>query len=192
MVPLLGPSWIIGDKILSPIVRFPLFIDEIKEHWRTVHVSFRWTFFNLRFEQQERSYLHFEFDPEPGEYAESAMQMSGAVSPKLISVEELRIFLAAKVVESGISWHKFYQYFPNVKVIQTENTDPSRLAGTLLQGVENHVDDLGFLPALEEIEVGPYKWGKHENQSESELAVFDPFISARQRVGRPVKVYFRP
>jgi hypothetical protein len=182
------------DNMLSPIVHFPRFINEMKKHWRIADVSFGWSC-RFSFKQPERSWMHFELAPEPGGYPESVMQMSGALSSKLIFVEELRIFVSEKVVESGISWHKFFQHFPNVKVIQTGNADPSRLAVTLLQDFEKHVDDLAFLPSLEEIKVGPYKFGRHESQSDSEdfeLAVFDPFISARQQIGHPVKVCFVP
>ena len=178
----------LSDQILSPIVHLSRFIDEIKEHWRTADVSLgplcRFSLLDRRI----RSLLCLGFRPEPGKSPKSIMQMRGALSSKLISVEELRIFIAAKVAEeSDISWHKFYQHFPNVKVIQPEFTDPSCFAGTLLQDLEKHVDDLAYFPALEEIKVYCYKFGW---QCESELAAFEPFISARQRAGRPVKVYF--
>ena len=179
----------LGGTSLSPIVHVPRFIDEIKEHRRTAKVSFGWI---CSLSLSQPSWLQFECTPEPEGYPESIMQMSGALSPKLISVEELHIFLSIEAIEHGISWHKFYQHFPNVKVIRTKNTAPSGLAGTLLQDLEKHVDDLTCFPALEEIEVGHYQLRWHESRSESELAVFDPFISARQRIGRPVKVYAGP
>jgi hypothetical protein len=132
----------LGYSSLSPIVHIPRFIDEMKKHWRVADVSFGSLCHFSLLNQPKCSRLHFEFHPRSGEYPESAIQVSGALSSKLISVEELRIFLAAQIVESDISWHKFYQHFPNVKVIKTERTDPSHLAVTLLPDLEKHVDDL--------------------------------------------------
>jgi hypothetical protein len=139
------------DKILSPIVHFSRFIDEIKEHWPTADVFFGSLCGFSLVNRQKRSQLCLKFHPESGVSPGPIMQMrgaaSGALSSKLISVEELRIFIAAKVAEeSGISWHKFYQHFLNAKVIETKFTDPSCFAGTLLQDLENHVDDLLIFP----------------------------------------------
>ena len=52
-------------------------------------------------------------------------------------------------------------------------------------------DDLGFLPALEEIDLGKNS-STDERERESQLAAFEPFISARQQASRPVKVFFGP
>ena len=187
-------------KILCPIVHFPRFIDETKEHWRTARADFGWRCSLLLFNQSERSLfyqpehsrLHFEFHPALEHSSESIMRMSGAFSPKLITVEELHIFVAEKIAESGISWPKFYQHFPNVRVIRTEGMTFSCFAGTLLQDSEKHVEDLTFFPALEEIELGVSEILKREYPTEYELSAFDPFIFARQQAGRPIKVYTRP
>jgi len=53
-------------------------------------------------------------------------------------------------------------------------------------------DDLTFLPTLEEIELGINTFMNSESERASRLATFQPFVSARQQAGCPVKVFHRP
>jgi hypothetical protein len=55
-------------------------------------------------------------------------------------------------------------------------------------------DGEGILPALEEIELSNshltrYSDGEYRRRAARELAAFEPFVSARERAGRLVKVY---
>jgi hypothetical protein len=105
-------------------------------------------------------------------------------------VEELRVTKIA--AEDYTLWRRFYQQFPSVKALRTEDTNNYCIARTLLQDHEEPDDGLTFLPALEEIELGKNPSSTHESQYGTELAAFQPFVTARQQAGRPVKVFFRP
>ena len=176
---------------LSPIVHLSRFINETEERCNALHISFHeWA---LRLSVRTHSnhdWLRFRFRPAPRQSAESIMQISDALSTKLTTIKELCITFSRTAAEDDIPWCRFHQQFPNVKLIRTEGRNCSCIARTLLQ--DQHVDDVAFFPALEKIELGEDKMGSQESRSEPELAAFDPFISARQRAGRPVNVCFRP
>jgi hypothetical protein len=84
-------------------------------------------------------------------------------------------------------------------VLRIEGADDSYIANIYLQG-----HDLALLPALEELELAggedvythkrQTRLSKlaHEGQTRAWMAAIQPFISARRRVGRPVKVSFYP
>jgi hypothetical protein len=52
---------------------------------------------------------------------------------------------------------------------------------------DHEVPDLAFMPALEEIEVRLCPDSTPEHGEAIELAAFQPFVSARQKAGHPVK-----
>jgi hypothetical protein len=107
-------------------------------------------------------------------------------------VEELRVTID-KTAEENLKyfpWHRFYEQFPNVKVLRTGGENNHGIARTLL---EDHggPDDLDFLPALEEIDLGKTS-STLESERGSQLAAFQPFASVREQAGCPVKVFFSP
>jgi hypothetical protein len=125
------------------------------------------------------------------------LHMSGALSERLTTVEELRVTFekistSATFWEGYIQWRRFYQQFPSVKALRTDGPNDLRIASTLLQAYKEPDDVLGFLPALEEIDLGKDPFWDCESELESRprsrLAAFQPFVSARQQTGRPVKV----
>jgi hypothetical protein len=122
--------------------------------------------------------------------------IGGALSTRLSAVEELSVTFCSTAVDfwgNFIPWGEFLQLFPSVKALRTEGGNTSCIARTLPRDhVEPADDDLPFLPALEEIELGENPFVTDESQREPELAAFQPFVSARQQAGRPVKVFFRP
>jgi hypothetical protein len=125
------------------------------------------------------------------------MRLSSSFSTKLTAVEELCVTFtfARMATEDYILWRRFYQLFPGVKVLHTEGANYDCIAFSLLQYHEEPDDVLSFFPALEEIKIGNgglEYYRTRQSRSESALAAFEPFISARQRAGRPVKVLFRP
>jgi hypothetical protein len=187
------------DQISSPIVHLPRFINEAKKHYHTLHLTLLNGLLRLMVLTQSEftnddchtgSWLRFKYCAKglPTEM----MRMSDALSTKLTAVEELRIsFLGTAAGEDDIPCHRFYRQFSSAKVFRIAGINYNRIARTLLQGHVKHAEDRAFFPALEEIELGRDEFWSRESQNESELAVFDPFISARQEAGRPVKVYFR-
>jgi hypothetical protein len=106
----------------------------------------------------------------------SLVAMSSALSTRPATVEELRVAFqveraAADDWENNISWRRFLQKFPNVKVLRTEGANNSSIARILFQNDEEPDGDIGFLPALEEIELGKNPLSTHENQFGPELAL---------------------
>jgi hypothetical protein len=118
-------------------------------------------------------------------------------------VEELRVSIdnIDRVVtedqnqdQNYVLWRRFYEHFPSVKVLQagetsSSHTPPSFIARTLLQDC-GEPDGPAFLPALEEIDLGGSS--VFESERESQLATFQPFTSAREKAGCPVKVFYTP
>ena len=186
------------DAIVFPIVHLTRFITETEEHYHAVCVSFNARRFRLSlFARPE--YVTHRWPPLKRSRTqrwspESIMRMSDYLLTKLLTVEELCVnfALAEMDAEDCILWRRFYQQFPSVKVLRTESANYACIAFTLLRDREEPDDVLALFPALEEIELGNSGFWVHQTGRESELAVFQPFVSARQQAGRPVKVFFDP
>ncbi|KAF8477655.1 hypothetical protein DFH94DRAFT_846052 [Russula ochroleuca] len=181
------------DAIRPPIVHLPRFINEIEERYKTVYAAFLEWEFHLTLQDQSEFISHceprFELDS-PNRSPESLIQMSCVLSTRLADVEDLRITFDTTTDEEDIPWRKFYHQFPSVKVLRTEGAKSiCCIARTLHQNYEEP-DDLAFFPALEEIDLGKNPF--YESRRGPQLAAFEPFVSARQQTGRPVKVFFRP
>jgi hypothetical protein len=195
------------DATWPPIVHLPQFINETEEHYSAVHVTFRhWdSHLSLLTQSEHTSHCKPRFDLWSLYHSrESMLRMSSALSTRLTTVEELRVtFDKPNDLEHLTTWRSFLLQFPCVKALRTEGADDSCIARIFLQGQ----DDLAFLPALEELELASErKLSTHERQTRSRrsavlihereirarVAGFQPFISARQQLGHPVKVSFRP
>jgi hypothetical protein len=187
-------------KILPPIVHLPRFINEIEEHYHAVHMTFRERDFRLLLLTQSEYITHckprFTLGSVLRHSSKSIILLSGLLSARLTAVEELRLTFdqkkAAEIWDKSIKWRRFLQQFPSVKALRTEGANSHYIARILLHGREEPGDDLAFLPALEEIEIGKDPLFTSERQTRSQLAAFRPFISARQRAVRPVNVSLIP
>ena len=183
-----------------PIAHLPRFINEIEEQYHACRVTFQeWDFRFLL--QTQSEYINdckprFKLGPFPRHSEVSTIRMSGVLSAKLTTVEKLRVtFLrtASNFWENLIPWREFLQHFPRLKEILTEGANNYCIARVLPQDLEDPDDnELAFLPALEEIELGIDLSLTDESQLGPELAAFQPFVSARQQTGRPVKVFLSP
>ncbi|KAH9169680.1 hypothetical protein EDB89DRAFT_2231149 [Lactarius sanguifluus] len=119
----------------------------------------------------------------------SVTQMVGALSDKVVTVDELiltclRVPSDPQDFGDPISWRGFFQLFPNAKVVRLQQGLVCEFAKFLLQ------DNLDLLPALEEIDL---MWFFHvaalnDTEAASKLKAFEPFLAARQRTGRPVRL----
>jgi len=179
--------------VIQPlVVHLPRFINEIEAHYHAVHVTFRDFDIRLSFLTQSEYIGHCVLYIILGPSLDSVMQMSAALSTKLAAVEELRVTVYK--TEFFLSWRGFYHQCHSVKVLRTGGIHNDFIARTLFQDHQDHgePDDLAFLPALEEIDLGEKLKPFYESERRSQLAAFQPFVSARQRAGRPVKVFFRP
>jgi hypothetical protein len=182
------------DEIWPPGVHFTRFINEMEERYHAVQVYFRDRGFRLLLlTQSECINQHMpsvKLGPFMRRSPESIIRMSGALSMKFTTVEEIRITFDITdddLSENFIAWRRFFQQFPSVKIIQTEGADNYSVARILHQD-HGKPDELSFLPVLEEIDLGQQPFD--EGQCGAELAAFEPFVSARQQAGRPVKVFY--
>jgi hypothetical protein len=185
--------------IQPPIVHLPRFINEIEELYHAIHMHVTYHENEFRFslltqsEYISRSEPHFKLRFSRG-YRDSLAQMSCALSTKLAAVKELRVIIDGIDVQDHpyfISWRRFYERVPSVKALRTGGVNNFSVARTLLRD-HGKPDDLAFLPALEEIDLGKQvgKTRKLLHRYKHQLAAFQPFVSARQQAGRPVKVFF--
>ena len=186
------------DEISPPLVHLLRFIDEIEEHYYAVEVVFlQWNFRLLLLTESEyfsRCKPRFELNLELRHYPESIMRMSGALSTRLTAVEKLKVTFdkaATKVWVGEILWRKFYQQFPSVKALRTEGAINTYCIACTLHPIHGEPDDPGFFPALEEIELGRDSL-TDESERESQLAAFEPFVSAHRQAGHAVNVFFGP
>jgi hypothetical protein len=188
------------DEILPPAAQLHRFIDEIEEQYHVAEVIFsRWEFYLFLLTQSE--YIchrkpHFELHVDLRYYSKSIMQMSGALSTRLTTVEVLKVTFDKMAMADtdrvkDIMWRRFYQQFPSVKVLRTEGASNTDYIARTLHQVDGRPDGLGFFPALEEINLGKNS-STDKRERESQLVAFEPFVSARQQASRPVKVFFGP
>lgn len=181
------------DEIRFPIPHLPRFVNEIEERYHAIHVcvwkvwssylSFSLSLQTLEYDFWKRV-LEFETGPNPNSFPDSMMRMSDALSMRLTTVEALEVSFGHDTDdyawEEYLPWRRFYRHFPSVKTLKI----PHCMARTLYQD-NGEPDDLAFLPALEQIDLGQEP---SESQRESQLVAFQPFVSARLQAGRPVKV----
>jgi hypothetical protein len=187
---------------LPPIVHLPRFINEIEERYHAVHVTFHeWEFsFSLQTQSEhinKNGKSRFKLGPVPRHSQVSTIRISGALSTKLTTVEELHVTfirMSFNFWENMIPWRELLQHFPRLKAFRTEGANNYGIARALPQDYEEPDDDdgLAFLSALEEIELGKNPTLTDESPRGPELAAFEPFVSARQQAGHPVKVFFSP
>jgi hypothetical protein len=182
-----------SDMTLPLTVHLPRFINEIEDHYRAIHMAFQGCMFQLSLIQSENiGHCHLRFMLGLGVlYSQEAMvSITGALSAKLITVEELHVILDridVNVSEDFILWRGFFQQFPNVKALRTEGGNNDCIAGILFQ---DHQGSDDVFAALEEIELSNDPSLTDESQRGPELAVIDSFVSARQQAGRPVKLFY--
>jgi hypothetical protein len=170
-----------------PVMHFSRFIKGIEEHYHAAQLivepmNFRFLFFGCA----ENDHLPRFNLSSPRQ--ESIMHFSSEFSTKLTTVKELAVILLHTDDDpSGgiIPWRNFLLHFPSVKALRLEGTNNLRIASALHQDHEE--PNPAFLPVLEEIElcVGLYS----PPQGPSELEVFQPFVSARQRADLLVSVF---
>jgi hypothetical protein len=179
-------------RIRPLIVHLPRFINEIEEHYHAIHVHVTHEDelrFSLLTQSEYISRCKPHFNLRSSKVTTDLLtRMSCALSTKLTFVKELRVIIdKIDVPENShsIPWRRFYERVPSVKALRTEGVNNYSVARTLLQD-HGEPDDLAFLPALEEIDLGK----RPLYRSERQIAAFQPFVSARQQAGRPVKVFF--
>lgn len=102
----------------------------------------------------------------------------------------IRNTCASSFLEDSIPWHRFFLQFPSVKALRLESM-PNHCIATVLH--EDHGgQNPALFPALEELELCTSRYWALEYERTSVLMdIFQPFASARQEAGLPVKVFCR-
>jgi hypothetical protein len=180
----------------SPLfVHLPRFINEMEERYHAIHLVFEGCYPYLllltQLEFDGRCKPRFKFGPVVGPYLELIIS---ALSTRLTTVEEFRVTFGGTEVEYWelTPWRsfKFLRHLPSVKAFRTEGKSSGLfIACTLFEHHEEPDDNLTLLPGLEEVELDKDRLWAHMVPLE---VACKPFISARQRAGRPVKVFFGP
>jgi hypothetical protein len=198
------------SKAVEPhIEHLPRFIDEIQESYYAVHVVFReWGFRLSLFTRSDfkpsgnimpSDYFtnrdwnsRFELNV-PSRSPESLLRMSGALSTKFATVEEVRIDIneeAADVWKDNTLWRRFYQPFSSVKAFREEGPKSTHWIARIFSQDHGEPVDPDFFPALKEIDLGQKAYVSRDERK-SRLKSFLQFAAARRQAGRPIKVFFR-
>jgi hypothetical protein len=186
------------------LVHFRGFVNEIEERYHAVHVSSQHSDFRISLLTEseyvghcEEPRFHLRRDMSDRSH-NSVILMACSLVRRMMTVEKLRVTCCSAVNDDFekdfIDWRGFLLFFQSVKALRIEGVGASSVARLLRERIRVSPDDHDhpFLPVLEEIELGKDRLATDESQSADELAVFQPFVSARQQAGRPVKVFFSP
>jgi hypothetical protein len=180
--------WLL-DEAACPIFHLPRFVDVIVKQYLSVRVLFDGLTVRLALvEHNDASDLVQAFRLRLEQFPESIMHMSNLLSVKLSIAQE--VFLAFDVItdplwEDVMLWRRFLQQFRNVKIFRVEGANNFAIARALWQDHGGPI--LTFLPVLEEIELCHMSTSTARSQLALEMAAIQPFLSVRQRGGRPVK-----
>jgi hypothetical protein len=186
-----------------PILHIPRFIDGLSEQYCTVNLTFdghREGDFCLSLLTHSRDIDHLKpsFLFHTNRFPESieSITSSSMSSTKLAAAENLALIFSLNTATVSELLHhfplrQFLRQFRSVKMLRLDPFVPE-VALSLQQD-----DGAAFLPLLEEIELsvpsisrsaeGPDE--EYQHRAAAELAAFEPFVSAREKTGRPVNVF---
>jgi hypothetical protein len=186
---------------LLPILHIPRFIDGLREQYPTVKVTFNRNSrgdFRLSLLTHSRDIDHFKpsFRFHTTHFPKSIepITSSNMSSIKLATAEELALLFSHTAIVA--EWQhdfplcEFLRQFRSVKVLRLDPFVPE-VALSLQQD-----DGEALLPLLEDIELSAPPISRstkdpddeYQHRAAAELAAFEPFVSARERAGRVVKV----
>ena len=182
---------------LHSFPHLPRFFNGAKKHYHAAHFVLKQGFFVFSLlapsEGVGHNSLRFRLPtPHPPPFRgrktqkwdkEWMMEVASAFSAKLSTVEELALIKDTPRGDGFMPWCTILKQFPSVKEFRIEGVNNHRVAGAL-QPYRSGAN-LSVLPALERITLCI---SLHNANRSSELAVFQPFVTARQQVGRQVQV----
>lgn len=174
-------------QTLPHIPHLPQFINDVGEHYHAVQVVLDRDYFNFSLLARAEDVGDYSprFRLRSPHFRNWIMEITSMFSAKLPTMEELLItFKVAWEPEEVIPWRTFLEQFPSVKEFRIQGANDHRIASALQHGGPN----LSFMPALERI---TFCTASYVADHSSELAVFQPFVSARQQAGRQVQVTFQ-
>jgi hypothetical protein len=176
----------------SPLLHLSQLIDDVTEEFRSVSVTFDFDHFCLSSSTHSGKIDHFKssfrFDVNCSPYLIKSIH--NTPSTKLAMTQELALFLTTwdiTTLERVFSLRKFLRHFRSVRVLRVNPF--VREVGLYLQ----QIDGEAILPVLEEIQLISYlircSDEEHQRRVAEARAALEPFVSARERAGRIVKVY---
>jgi hypothetical protein len=185
----------LSDSTMHPILHISRLIEDTGEHHHAVQVVLERYYFRLLLlplSEKVGDHRSPRFTLCTHRFPESIMQTSSAFSAKLATTEKL--FVSHSDIngmsEEDIPWRRFLLQFPSVKTLRLEMKDFRNLRIPRFASVlhEDHEEpNHALLPALEEIELCLDSYWSSEPAPE--LEAFQPFVSARQQAGIPVRVF---
>jgi hypothetical protein len=172
----------------SPFLYFSRVIDESREEFRSISVTFGMGYIRLLSSTQSGK-IDFKpsFSFNMNHFPCSLKANNGPPSTKLAMAEELTLNFPNLYCSQMTTWEpifslrEFLRQFHSVRVLRVSPFPFVRELGPYLQQ-----DGEGIFPLLEEIELSDKE---HQRRAAEALAAFEPFASARERAGRLVKVY---
>jgi hypothetical protein len=174
-------------------------IDDVSEEFRSLVAFFDISCFGLLSSNHSVKIDHFEpsfsVTVHCSPNSTKSMLINSTPSTKLAKVEELTLFF---LHSNTTKWeHDFsLRQFRSVRLLRVRANAFLREVGLYLQ----QYDGEGILPVLEEIELLISPLTRHSDEESpyqrrhdatEALAAFEPFVSARERAGRIVKIHHR-
>ena len=173
----------------SPFLYLSRVIDEVREEFRSISVTFDVDHFCLLSSTQSGEIYH----PEPSfsfyvnGFPYSINAINSPPSTKLAMTEELALNIPCSQMtryEHVFSMREFLRQFRSVRVLRVSPLHFGWELGHYLQ----QDDGEAILPLLEEIELSDEE---HQRRVAQALAAFERFASTpKRRAGHPVKVYY--
>jgi hypothetical protein len=177
-----------------PLLYFSRIIDDVTEEFRSVSVTFNLEDFYLLSSTHSGKIDHLKpsLSFNVNRYPDSIKSINSPPSTKLAMAEELALtFFCWNITEweHVFSLREFLRQFRSVRVLRVKNPFLWEVGLYLQQD-----DGQAILPVLEEIELSISYWTRYSDEeyqrrAAKALADFEPFVSAREREGRSVKVY---
>lgn len=179
------------DEIPLPIPQLAQFID-IGEHYHTVKLVLDRKYFLFTILGLSQS-PHFKF--RTTYFPTSIMQMNSAFFKKLSTIQELVVVANYELKDIAL-WLRFLLQFPSIKALRLNSQNRFLVACALRAlaaalGQDNGPSNLGVCPSLKEIELCTDSYLTAEERA-TQLAAFEPFISARAQAGVRVNVFWSP
>jgi hypothetical protein len=178
---------------LPPIPHLCQFINGLGEHHRAIQVILQQDYFDFSLLAPSegdghlslRFRLHLpRFSRARSDLQNWVVEITSMFSAVLSTTEELVIIFKGVREKEVITWRPFLEQFPSVKEFRIQGMNYyHRVASALLPYHER--PNLFVLPALERI---TFRTTSYVADHASELAVFQPFVTARQQAGRQVEV----
>ncbi len=183
-----------SENPLPHIPHLAAFVRNIAKPFRTLQVAFGFNFEHPGSSHLMRSDSMVCFGIVTPAHMVSTMQMIGklfvfdtvgTVDQLILAGDDMYQF-TTRLLNYTIHLRRFFKLFYNVKVIRVKQGLELQVAKSLQQ--DNEGSALDFLPMLEEIHFIWFSRLADTAKAEYTQKTFEPVVTARQRMGRPVRL----